>query len=61
MNVGKIITWKKGKGKTISPFLLRLGKNMKWGKGEGDGNFRGRKSRFKKGGGEEYQVVDLFP
>ena len=50
MAVGKNLTWKKkGKGKQCHlPYNIEaIGKNIKWGKGEGVRTFRGRKSKLK--------------
>ena len=40
---------------------MDAGKNIKWVKGEGDGNFGGENQDLKRYGvGEEYQVVGKF-
>ena len=42
--------WKKGKGES-SPFNIEaVGKNIKWGRGEGDGNFGEEKRDLNKMG-----------
>ena len=53
---------KKGKGKQyyLSYDIEAVGKNIKLGKGEGDGNFGGENQDVKKFRvGEEYQVVGI--
>ena len=57
MAVGKNIT---RKGRSLPYDIKAVGKNIKWGGGEWDGNF-GKKIKIKKnGGGEENQVVGNF-
>ena len=55
---GRILVGKKAKGKQYHiPFINAAGKNIKWGRGEGNGNFWEKNQDFKrKGGGEEYNV-----
>ena len=50
MSVGQNIALKKRKWKATSSSYNSeaVGKNIKWGKGEGNRNFEGKKSRFKK-------------
>ena len=43
------------------PFKIKaVGKNIRWGRGEGDGNFGKKFTIEKNGGGEEYQVAGNF-
>ena len=61
MAAGKNITWKNGKGETISFYIYNIeaeGKNISWGKGEG--NFGEENLDLKYGDGEEYQAVWNF-
>ena len=58
MAVGKNITWKRERGSIIVLPIRLLGRIIKWGKGEGEGNFK--IIFFLNGGGEEYQVVYNF-
>ena len=54
------IVRKNEKGKQYHPYnIWVVGKNIKWGRGEGDGNFE-KKMKIKSGVGEEYQVVWNF-
>ena len=57
--MGRNKTWKKGKGEAISSSddFKAVGKNIKWGTGEGGLKIWGRKSNA---GGEEYQVEGDF-
>ena len=49
MTVGKNITYNKGKVKARSSALniMAVGRNIKWGRGEGDGNFEEENQDFK--------------
>ena len=61
MNKGKNITWKNGKGETISFFIHNIEaewENIKRRKGEG--NFGEENLGLKYGDGEEYQAVWNF-
>ena len=53
---------KKGKGKECHlPYIVEAVRNIKWGKGEWDGNFGEENQDLKKNRGrEEYQVVGNF-
>ena len=50
--LGKNIQFGRGKG-----HIKAVGKNIEWGRFEGALQILGRKSRFKKGNGEEYYTV----
>ena len=46
---GKEYNVKTGKGEAIPSFYIKpVGKNIKWGRGEGDMKIWGRKSSFRK-------------
>ena len=62
MAVGKNTAWKKGKGKQYNlPYNIKVvGKNIKWVREDGDGNFGGENQNFTNWGGEEYQVAMNF-
>ena len=51
-----------GKGKQCHPSfdIKAVGKNIEWGRGEGDGHFGEKAKILKKDSGEEYQVVGNF-
>ena len=62
-SVDKNITRKKGLGKQyhISYNIKAVGKNIKWGRGKGDGTFGEDLTKIlKMGVGEEYQVIGNF-
>ena len=50
MAVGKNITWKKGKQYHVPYNIEAVGKNLKFGRGEGDGNFGEENQDFFKMG-----------
>ena len=52
----------KGKEKAYHlPYNVKaVGKNIKWGRGKGDGNFGEENQDYKNGDGEEYQVECNF-
>ena len=63
MAVGKNITWNNGKAKQyhLSFNIRDVGKDIKCGRGDWNGNFREENQELTKNGDrEEYQVVGNF-